>query len=124
MSEETDTKPCLFCGKPVRNAVFIADTGDFYIGREVRFAQGDRSLSGRLGVLGKLWMKEAFPGVYLVTDQESGLTHRARFDHLMFVDRIDEDEHYRELYEHRLRCDEYEYPPYQNETESTNVSKP
>ncbi len=55
-------------------------------------------------------MSWTFPNVYVVKDLETGVSYPTRHDQFMFEDRIQSDIHYRELYEHRLVADKYEYP--------------
>lgn len=50
-----------------------------------------------------------FPGVFLVKLHD-GSVLKVRYDHMMLAERIEKSKHYRELYEHRLAADKYEYP--------------
>ncbi len=108
MSEEAQNL-CVLCGKQYSIDTFSVRNTDYFSGRQIRFIQGNRKLSGHLGVIEKPWMSWTFPNVYVVKDLETGVSYPTRHDHMMFNDRIESDIHYRELYEHRLLSDKYEY---------------
>jgi hypothetical protein len=102
-----DAITCKICGKPCAADTFLYDSVDFYVGQKVRFVQGNRALSGKLGVVVEAFQPSFYPGLYVVNDGEQDRI--VRHDHLMFDHRIETNIHYRELYQHRLVADSYEY---------------
>lgn len=103
---QSSTEVCNFCQEPVDDEALIVRDGAISVGVHVRLVQGNRRYSGRLGTV--IGTSLIFPSVFIVRVGDETL--QVRHDHLMLASRIDSNKHYRELYEHRIRCDRYEYP--------------